>query len=66
MSGLSDETKHYSVITFLLHQAGKGTRLTLLLRNFPTESIYRHMNLYWKGTLVHLKAFIESGLATSR
>jgi hypothetical protein len=37
------------------------TSLTLTINNFPTETIYRHLDFYWRTTLVMLKKFTEEG-----
>ena len=60
LSLLSDVKAHYSIITFLLKKINDKTELTLQLENFPTEAIYKHLNFYWRGTLMQLKSFIES------
>jgi len=59
LSHLSDVTESYSIITFSLKGANQQTQLSLQLENFPTESIYKHLNFYWQGTLIHFKSFVE-------
>ena len=61
LSRLPDQPGNYSVITFLLTPAKDQTSLTLTINNFPTETIYRHLDFYWRATLVLLKKFIEEG-----
>ena len=60
LSRLPDEPENYSVIKFNLSPAEKQTALTLTISNFPTETIYRHMEFYWQSTIVLLKKFVES------
>jgi uncharacterized protein YndB with AHSA1/START domain len=59
LSRLPDLNENYSVIKFVLKKIDLHTQLTVRLENFPTESIYKHLDFYWKGTLGLLKAFIE-------
>jgi uncharacterized protein YndB with AHSA1/START domain len=59
LSNLSDEEKNYVVYNFNLTQRTTHTSLSVTIHNFPTESIYQHMNFYWNTTLNFLKQFIE-------
>lgn len=59
ISELPDEPASYSVVTFRLEPAGTQVLLTLELRNFPTESIYKHLLFYWSVTLEVLKRMVE-------
>ncbi len=59
VSGLADIPAHYSVIAFALDAVDGGTAVRLRVERFPTETIYRHLNLYWRGTLDVFKAFVE-------
>lgn len=60
LSHLPDVRENYSIVTFLLTEINRQTQLSLRLENFPTESIYKHMNFYWKGTLIHFKHLVEN------
>lgn len=60
VSGLPDLPEHHSVIAFDLMDADGGTTLRLVVEQFPTEIIFRHLNLYWRGTLDVFKTFVES------
>ncbi len=60
LSHLPDEPQNYSVIKFNLSPADKQTALTLTISNFPTETIYKHLEFYWQSTIVLLKKFIEN------
>ena len=59
ISRLTDRNENYCIITFLLKADKEYTLLTIRIENFPTESIYKHMNFYWQGTATVLKNFIE-------
>jgi uncharacterized protein YndB with AHSA1/START domain len=59
VSGLADVPAHYSTIAFALDAVDGGTAVRLTVERFPTETIYRHLNLYWRGTLDVFKAFVE-------
>lgn len=59
VSGLADVPAHYSVITFVLDAVDGGTAVRLTVEGFATDTIYRHLNLYWRGTLDVFKAFVE-------
>lgn len=58
MSRLSDRTENYSIITFIMSPSVKGTLLEIQVENFPTNSIYRHLDFYWQGTATLLKNLI--------
>lgn len=59
ISGLSDSKENYTLITFLLAPEKGRTILTVRIENFPTKSIYKHMDFYWRGTITILKNLIE-------
>lgn len=59
VSGLADVADHYSVIAFALDGAEGGTVVRLTVERFATDIIYRHLDLYWRGTMDVLKAFVE-------
>jgi hypothetical protein len=58
MSRLPDRTENYSIITFIMSPSVKGTLLEIQVENFPTNSIYRHLDFYWQGTATLLKNLI--------
>jgi uncharacterized protein YndB with AHSA1/START domain len=60
LSRLPDVPENYSVIKFNLSPADTQTALTLTISNFPTETIYKHLEFYWQSTIVLLQKFIES------
>lgn len=62
LSRLPDEPESYTTLAFSLAPIEQQTALTLMLSNFPTESIYKHLAFYWNVTLELLKRFIEEQL----
>jgi uncharacterized protein YndB with AHSA1/START domain len=59
LSRLPNQPQSYSTIEFELSPVGDQTNLRLTLRNFPTESIHKHLTFYWNVTLEVLKRMIE-------
>lgn len=59
VSRLPDSPENYTVMTFRLSLNHEQTLLSVGAENFPTESIYKHLNFYWAGTLFILKQQIE-------
>jgi uncharacterized protein YndB with AHSA1/START domain len=59
ISRLPDKTESYSILEFTLTPNGKFTSLTLDITNFPTESIRKHLEFYWKTTITTIKEFVE-------
>jgi len=64
LSRLPDTPENHTEITFALTAAGEGTSLTLTLSSFPTESIARHLDFYWRTTLAILKQAVERTVST--
>jgi uncharacterized protein YndB with AHSA1/START domain len=62
MSRLPDEKENYSVLRFMLTAEEGLTSLSLTISNFPTETIYHHLNFYWNGTLAIFKRHVEDGM----
>jgi len=59
LSRLPDEPGNFTTLTFILAPQGDATSLTLMVSGFPTVSIFKHLQLYWGGTLGVLKQFVE-------
>ncbi|HNM38561.1 MAG TPA: SRPBCC domain-containing protein, partial [Anaerolineales bacterium] len=59
VSNLPDRAENYSILDFQLHSIHQKTQLMFTLRNFPTESIYKHMAFYWNVTLEVFKRIAE-------
>lgn len=59
ISRLPDIPENYTVIGFTLSPADRQTALTLVITNFPTETIYRHLDFYWRTTIELIKQLVE-------
>jgi uncharacterized protein YndB with AHSA1/START domain len=59
LSRLPDKPESYSTIEFRLVPLENQTSLTLTLRNFPTEAIFRHVDFYWRATIEIMKDLAE-------
>jgi uncharacterized protein YndB with AHSA1/START domain len=59
ISRLPDKPENHTIIEFRLTPSENQTLLTLILSNFPTESIHKHINFYWTTTIEILKKLIE-------
>lgn len=51
LSNLPDEPEHYCHLIFTLTFENDQTTLDLTISNFPTETIYKHLEFYWRVTL---------------
>jgi uncharacterized protein YndB with AHSA1/START domain len=60
ISRLPYEPENHTILRFMLEAEDDHTSLSLTIRNFPTETIYHHLNFYWNTTLVMLKRHIEN------
>jgi len=60
ISRLPDKPENYSSVEFRLAPMENQTTLRVTLRNFPTESIYKHLVFYWNVTPEILKRMMES------
>lgn len=65
VSRLKDAPENHSTYDFRLDPEGEGTRLSLRVTGFPTESIYKHLEFYWRGTLSIIKRVSERGPETA-
>ena len=59
VSGLADVPENHSVIAFELAAVDGGTAVRLTIERFATATIFRHLDLYWRGTLDIFKASVE-------
>jgi len=66
VSRLPNVPENHSVIGFTLAPQGDGTSLTLTLSEFPTHTIYKHLDFYWRTTLGVLKQFVERNDGSAR
>lgn len=61
LSRLPAVPESFSTFDFVLTQAAAGTTLTLTIRGFPTESIFKHLAFYWRVTVKLLAELVEAG-----
>ena len=59
ISRLLDRPENYTVTEFTLEPEDRQTKLTVKIENFPTDSIYKHHNFYWRGTIMKIKNLVE-------
>lgn len=59
LSRLPDIPESYSTLTFILEPGDDDTHLMLNIENFPTESIRKHLEFYWRTTLITIKDKVE-------
>lgn len=59
LSNLPEKEENFCTLEFALAGKESATSITLTISNFPTESIYRHMNFYWNMALQCLKRQTE-------
>lgn len=60
ISRLPDIPENQTVFAFRLVPINDQTSLTLTISHFPTESIFKHIDFYWRVTIGILKEFVES------
>ena len=60
ISHLPEKPENYCHLRFTLNPIENGTQLALHIQNFPTESIYKHMDFYWRGSMEILKEKLEA------
>lgn len=59
LSRLPDIPANHTALRFVLQPEDAHTQLLLDISNFPTDTIYQHLNFYWNGTLAILKRHVE-------
>jgi uncharacterized protein YndB with AHSA1/START domain len=59
ISHLPETKENYTIITFIVSPDEEKTLLKIRIENFPSASIYQHLNFYWTGTMKILKDFAE-------
>lgn len=60
VSRLANNPENHSIFEFRLTPVNGHTSLTLTLSGFPTESIFRHLDFYWRVTISILEQFVET------
>lgn len=58
-SQLPDNLENFCTIAFKLTPIENQTMLNLSISNFPTLSIFKHLELYWGSTIEIMKTLIE-------
>ena len=60
ISNLADAQENYTILEFLLIPIEEQTQLTVNIENFPTETIRKHYEFYWRTTLFTIKKQSEN------
>ena len=60
LSPLPDRPENYTSTEFILYPVHRQTALTVKVENLPGDSIYKHYNFYWRGTIMKIKNLAES------
>ena len=60
LSPLPDRRENYTSTEFNLDPIHRQTKLTVKVENLPGDSIYKHYNFYWRGTIMKIKDLVES------
>ncbi len=63
LSRLADKPENYSLLEFDITAVGHHTQLALTINNFPTEAIRKHLEFYWRTTLLSIKNTLEKQTA---
>ncbi|HET7371652.1 MAG TPA: SRPBCC domain-containing protein [Gammaproteobacteria bacterium] len=59
LSRLPDRPENHTTLEFLLTPGDDGTSLAFGASGFPTVSIFKHLEFYWRGTLEILRQHLE-------
>lgn len=59
LSRLPDRPENHTTLEFLLTPGDDGTSLAFSASGFPTASIFKHLEFYWRGTLEILRRRTE-------
>lgn len=59
ISRLPDIPENYSILEFVLTPIEDKTQLTFTITNFPTEVIRKHLEFYWRTTIIGIKKVAE-------
>lgn len=60
VSRLEDKQENYTTLEFILAPVDKQTKLTINIWNFPTETIQKHLEFYWRTTILTIKRETEN------
>jgi len=59
VSRLADNQENYTILEFILTPIDEQTLLTVNIKNFPTETIKKHLEFYWRTTVLTIKRQTE-------
>lgn len=59
LSRLPDKPENHTTLEFLLHAKGNATSLAFRAFQFPSASIFKHLEFYWRVTLEILRQHVE-------
>lgn len=62
LSRLPDNPENHTTLKFTLDSIGGTTSLSLVVTGFPSDTIFKHLQFYWGGTLDILKQHVERRL----
>ena len=60
ISRLADKQENYTILEFILSPIDRQTKLTVNIENFPTETIRKHLEFYWRTTVLTIKIQTEN------
>lgn len=60
ISQLPEKSENYHILEFILNPFDNQTNLTINITNFPTVAIRKHLEFYWRTTILVIKTAIES------
>lgn len=60
ISRLADKQENYTILEFILTPIDGQTQLTVNIENFPTETIRKHLEFYWRTTVLTIKGRTEN------
>jgi hypothetical protein len=55
ISRLPDTPENYCILDYVLTLVDGQTQLTFSITNFPTEVIRKHLEFYWRTTIIKFK-----------
>lgn len=59
ISKLEDKPENYTILEFVLSSINNQTKLTININNFPTETIQKHLEFYWRTAIFRIKQNAE-------
>jgi uncharacterized protein YndB with AHSA1/START domain len=60
ISCLPNQLENHSVISFVLQPLNDQTELTVSVSNFPSETIFKHLDFYWRTVRFLIKGYAEN------